>query len=128
MKYLDANVIIRLLEADAPTRQTLSSILQGRRGGFLTSELSLLECRCRPMKNGDLPLLKLYDAYFSSAELRLVPIDRTIIDKATELRATSKLRVPDALHLATAIIHQAACFYTGDLHFQGIKQLPIQIL
>jgi uncharacterized protein len=128
VKYLDANVIIRLLEADAPARQTLTASLQGTPGGFVTSELSRLECRCRPMKLGDLALLKLYDAFFSSADLRLVPMDRSVIDKATELRATTRLRTPDALHLAAALIGHAACFYTGDLHFQGITQIPIQIL
>ena len=121
-------MIIRLLEADAATRQTLTTQLDGRAGGFITSELSLIECRCRPMKQNDHYLLKLYDDFFASADLRLVTMDRAVIDMATGLRASTKLRTPDALHLAAALVHQADVFCTGDMHFRDVSQIAIEIL
>jgi uncharacterized protein len=126
--YLDANVIIRLLEGDAQTRQTLAARLRNLQGGYVTSELSRLECRCRPLKQGDAALLQLYDAFFAATDIHVTAIDRTIIDKATDLRASTKLRTPDALHLATAMVQQASTFCTGDRNFAGISHLTVEIL
>jgi predicted nucleic acid-binding protein len=125
--YLDANVIIRLLESDAASRASLRSRLQGR-GGYLTSELSRLECRCQPMRTQNAGLLALYDSLFAAPDMRICAVDRQVIDKATEIRATTKLRAPDSLHLATAIIHGTTHFCTGDLHFSSIALMPIEII
>lgn len=127
MIYIDANVIIRLLEAEPESRMSLKNRLR-EAGRFLTCELSLLECRCRPLRSGDRKLLALYDALFSSPEIQLCPLDRSILNKATEIRAMTRLRTPDALHLASAVIHRATHFYTGDLHFKGIALLPVEII
>jgi predicted nucleic acid-binding protein len=123
---LDANVIIRLLESDANSRATLRKRLSGR-GPFLTSELSLIECRSHPLRKGNHPLLTLYDSFFNSSDIHLCPLDRQIVDQATELCATTKLRVPDALHLASAVANGATHFCTGDLHFSSISLIAVEI-
>ncbi|HKB35404.1 MAG TPA: hypothetical protein VKD72_03055, partial [Gemmataceae bacterium] len=71
MIYADANTVIRLLEGDQATRAPLEARLQPLRGtvGFLaTSRLTRLECRCKPLRQGNSVLLALYDAFFSSVE------------------------------------------------------------
>jgi hypothetical protein len=62
-------------------------------GRFLfTSQLSRLECRTKPMRDNDKALLAIYDTFFASVELSVLPIDMAVIDKATELRATLKVK------------------------------------
>ena len=100
-------LIICLLEGDAAARAPIEARLLPLRGTgrfLLTSQLSRLECRTKPMRVGNPPLLALYDAFFASAEVDVVPISVAFVDKATELRATLNAKTPDALHLSTAIL------------------------
>src|SRR5947208_11372151 len=88
--YADANVIIRLIEGDASARAPLEARLLPLRGTgrfLLTSQLSRLECRTKPLRGGDRSLLALYDAFFASAEVEVLPLSVAVVDKATELRA-----------------------------------------
>ena len=60
--------------------------------------------------------------------MRLLPITQPILREAARLRATTKLRTPDALHAATAL--QAGCvlFVTNDVGFRGVASLPLVVL
>ena len=131
MIYADANGIIRLLEGDAATRAPLEARLQPFRGtaGFLlTSRLSWLECRAKPLRANDSKLLTLYDAFFSSAEVDVLELTRAVVEKATELRATLNVKTPDALHLATAILSGAAAFLTGDKALVRCTEIAVEVL
>ena len=99
MIYADANVIIRLLEGDAPTRAPLEARLlpfRGRGRFRFTSRLSGLECRVKPLRLGDAALLALYDSFFASLEIDLLDISADVVEKATEIRA--KLNVKTRMH------------------------------
>lgn len=87
MIYLDANVLIRLIEGDAVARQPIERRL-ATEPEFLTSQLSRLECRCKPMRDGNIALLGKYDMAFFSRELRLIELDLRVVDEATAIRAT----------------------------------------
>jgi hypothetical protein len=60
--------------------------------GLVTSRISRLECRSKPLRDGDVALLALYDAAF--AKTRFVEVTAAIIDRATEIRARYGLRIP----------------------------------
>ncbi len=129
--YADANVIIRLLEGDAATRAPIEARLLPLRGTgrfLLTSQLSRLECRTKLMRVGDAPLLTLYDSFFASVEVDVLPITHSVVDKATELRATLNVKTPDALHLATAILAGATAFLTGDKGLARCTAAAVEIL
>lgn len=59
--------------------------------------------------------------------LQLVEVTATIAYDASRIRAETSLRTPDALHLATAIIHQADWFVTNDKAFSTLPNLPLKI-
>jgi predicted nucleic acid-binding protein len=44
------------------------------------------------------------------------------------LRATTKLKTPDALHAATASDAGCALFITNDVGFRAVASLPLVIL
>ena len=48
------------------------------------------------------------------ARLELKDVDRDIAEAAARLRAKYRLRLPDAIHLATAIVWGAARFHTNN--------------
>lgn len=131
MIYLDANVVIRLVEGDAATRSALDARLApalGVQGSLVTSRLSRLECRCKPLRIGDSATLSRYDLFFAGIELLVVDVGETVIETATELRARLGLKSPDAIHLATALTAGASVFLTGDRSFARCTELPVEIL
>lgn len=131
MIYADANILIRLLEGTPAVRAPIEARLLPLRGTgrFLaTSRLSRLECRVKPLRASDTALLTLYEALFGGSEVQLVEISADVVEKATELRASLGIKTPDALHLASAILIQAAAFLTGDKDLARCHDVAVEIL
>jgi predicted nucleic acid-binding protein len=129
--YADTNVVIRLLEGDAATRAPLEARLLPLRGTgrfLLTSRLTRLECRVKPLRVGDTALLALYDAFFVSAEVEMLELSAPVIEKATDLRAALNVKTPDALHLASAIVAGATAFLTGDRSLTRCTEIVVEVL
>lgn len=130
MIYADANVVIRLMEGDAATRAPLYARLLPLRGTgrfLLTSLPTRLECRVRPLRTNDAPVLALYDAFFTSAEVEVLELTPAVVEKATELRARLNVKTPDALHLASAIVAGASAFLTGDLGLTRCTEIRVEV-
>lgn len=131
MIYVDTNIVIRLMEGDARTRAPLYSRLLPFRGTgrfIITSRLTRLECRVKPLRTKDVALLALYDAFFTSAEVEILELTPQVIEKATELRAALNLKTPDAVHLASAIVAGAQAFLTQDSDFARCTEISVEVL
>lgn len=129
--YLDANVVIRLVEGDAPTRAPLVARLAsslGVPGSLVTSRLSRLECRSKPLRAGDAAVLAHFDVFFAGIELVLLDVTAAVVERATELRAKYNLKTPDALHCATAAEAGVAAFLTGDRALARCSEVPVEVL
>lgn len=129
--YLDANVVIRLVEGDAPTRAPLVARLTsslGVPGSLVTSRLSRMECRSKPLRAGDAATLAQFDVFFAGIELVLIEVTEAVVERATELRARYNLKTPDALHYATAVEAGVAVFLTGDRGLARCSEVPVEIL
>ncbi|MFO0669878.1 MAG: type II toxin-antitoxin system VapC family toxin [Polyangiaceae bacterium] len=130
--YLDSSAIIYLVEAVAAAQHLVAQHVAAAEGAangrIITSELARLECRVKPMRTGDAPLLATYDAFFTRARLQLVIIDAAAIDLATELRARYGFKTPDAIHLASAIVAGADVFITGDASLARCKEIAVEVV
>lgn len=130
--YLDACEIIYLVEGMEPFHESAKKVIQQLSGDghakYLTSRLSLLECRVRPMRRADDATLRSYDAFFGTAGLALCDIDKDTIEIATRIRADLAIRTADAIHLATAQQYEADSFLTGDLGLRGFGKVPVTII
>jgi predicted nucleic acid-binding protein len=129
--YLDANAVIYSVEKHPtywPVLQPLWLAAKGKTIEIVSSELTLMETLIGPLQSGDTALANTYEQLFQHAQTRLLPITQAILREAARLRATTKLRTPDALHAATA--QQAGCvlFVTNDASFRGVASLPLVIL
>jgi predicted nucleic acid-binding protein len=117
--YLDSMVFIYAVEEDAingPPARKLLSHLQKHAGAALTSELSLAEVLAPNKRRGKIDP-KLKRAYLElivwDRRIRLEPISRSILYETAELRMFTGMKLPDAIHVATAI--QTACKYLVTL-------------
>ena len=80
------------------------------------------------MRDGDKALLAIYDAFFASVEVDILPLTTAVVDKATELRATLNVKTPDALHLAAAILAGAKAFWTADKALVRCTAIAVETL
>jgi predicted nucleic acid-binding protein len=104
--------------------------LAGQAGTFeiVSSELILTEALVSPFKTGNTTLERAYDDVLLGSDMRLVPISRPILREAAQLRAATRLKTPDALHAATALLAGCVLFVTNDVGFRGVAGLPLVIL
>lgn len=129
--YLDANVVIRLVQGDATTRVPLEARLASSLGvaqSLTTSWLSRLECRSKPLRMNDIATLAQFDVFFAGIEIVLVEVSPAIVERATDIRARYNLKTPDALHYATAVEAGAAVFLTGDRGLSRCSEVPVEVL
>jgi uncharacterized protein len=130
--YLDASCIIYLIEVSSPFHATVAHRLlryqADPKAALVTSSLSRLECRTKPLRGGDTRLLAEYDVFFAAGRLSVAELSAAVVERATELRARYGFKTPDALHLATAILERADVFMTGDAALARCAELRVEIV
>ena len=126
--YLDSAPVIYLVEQVAPFHQRLISRLAPPETVLLTSELTRLECRVKPLRLNDQTLLADYDEYFQRGFEQVVELTRKVIDQATWLRAHYQFKTPDALQLASALTLQCDVFLTNDYHLARCQEIVVESL
>lgn len=130
--YLDSNIWIYALEGYAAFAQDLTELFTAFDRGDLkafTSELTLAEVLVKPIADGNAEIQSTYKQVLcSSPALQVVSISRDILIQAAELRVTSKLKLPDAIHAATALSTQCSTFLTNDQRFQSVQNLSVLVL
>lgn len=92
----------------------------------VTSTITLLEVLVHPYMHGDANLVTAYrNILFHSYNHTTVNVTREIAETAAWLRASSKMRTPDSIQLATAINAGASFFLTNDARFPSSNQIQI---
>jgi predicted nucleic acid-binding protein len=100
-----------------------SAIHQGKTQA-VTSSLTLLETLVIPLRGGNLGLAQRYEALLSrSRGLQLVQIDLGLLRSAAQLRATTRLKTPDAIQLATALVSGCSALVTNDRDYPSLPGL-----
>ena len=81
-----------------------------------TSELTLAEVLVRPMADENAGLQAAYEEMLQPGDgFQLVPVSRPILIEAARLRAESRaLKLPDAIHVATARASGCEVLLTND--------------
>lgn len=120
--YLDSNIVISAFGADANYEVTerIATIIEAASGTasppFAVSELALAEVLVRPLRaQASDDILRMQGILSPSQWLAVVPVDRNILWSAAQLRAHyPHLRLPDAIHVATAITSRCSHLLTAD--------------
>jgi predicted nucleic acid-binding protein len=126
--YLDSAPIIYLVEDVAPYTSHLEARLASPDTMQVCSELSRMECRVKPIRDGEDALLAAFDSYFADVIAEVFPLSRQVIDQATELRARYGFRTPDAIHLAAAIVANCDLFLTNDQGLDRCAEIAVETI
>ncbi|MGI8501698.1 MAG: type II toxin-antitoxin system VapC family toxin [Hassallia sp.] len=95
---------------------------------MVSSELILMETLVLPLRNSNSILINAYEQLLISSEMRLIPISQLILRQAANIRATTNLKTPDAIHAATALSVSCNQFITNDKGFRNVSSLPVVLL
>jgi predicted nucleic acid-binding protein len=129
---LDTSIFIYHLE-DHPRYSPLTEIIfnaleRGISNG-VTSYLTLMEILVKPKTEGLLQVARDYEYYLTTfPNLTFYEIGLEIARKASDLRAAERIKSPDAIQLATALLCGASAFLTNDKIFERVKGIDILIL
>jgi predicted nucleic acid-binding protein len=126
--YLDAAPVIYAVEQVPGYAEAVDARLGTPDVVLVTSGLTRLECRIKPLRDGDAELLADFDAFFAGTVDVTVALTREVVDRATELRAAHNVRTPDALHLAAAMLSRCHTFLTNDHRLSSVPGITIEVV
>ncbi|NEQ36832.1 MAG: type II toxin-antitoxin system VapC family toxin [Okeania sp. SIO3I5] len=130
--YLDTNIFIYAVEGYAEFQDVLNELFETFDNGNLkaiTSELTLAEVLVKPLIDNNTEVCLSYEnSIQSSPVLEVVLINRKIIVESARLRSIINLRLPDAIHGATAILNGCGTFLTNDKRLEALSGINVVIL
>lgn len=120
--YLDSNIVITILEHIAPLspsqKQFIDALETGKISG-VSSHLTLAECLVKPMRESNEQVIEAVLQFLENQDhVELLPVSRDILVKAAEIRAVTSTKLPDAIHLASAMAAGCQTFLSDD---RGIR-------
>lgn len=128
--YIDANIFIYAVEGFdnySPVLLHLFEMIDSGKTYAVTSELTLSECLVKPHKENRMDIADVYESFLkSTGTLNIKEVNRDILIAAAKIRAKEiALKLPDAIHFATAISEKCTYLLTND---KGIKSSNISVV
>jgi uncharacterized protein len=122
--YLDSVLVIYLIEQNPRFAPTVERWLLANPCDIVVNELSRMECLIIPVRNNDAALISDFENFFQTQAAEIITLARPIFDRAIQIRAHTRFKAPDALHLASAVEAGCGVFLTNDhqlTQFTGIR-------
>ena len=129
--YIDANGLIYSVERVEPYRTLLEPMWQQAQDGNLSivsSPVLITEVLVKPLQVGNTEIEMQYRELFASNAVSLLDAPYAVFDDTAHLRAETGLKIPGALHAATALRAGCALFITNDTDFRRVRELPTVVL
>ena len=123
MLYLDTNILIYLFEKHDRFSNQVASILEkytNQNKQLITSVITVTEFLASTTSS---TLQTLHQV----PNLSIIFLDSTLAEQAAQLQRKEKINIGDAIHLATALQHNALSFFTNDRPLSKIveKYIPV---
>lgn len=124
--YFDTCLTIYLVEEHSVFSEPLEALIATEGPiNICSSHLAELECLVVPFRLESSDLIRKFNNWFSVITVFDHP--REVFEQAARLRAVnSRLRTPDAIHLATAVRFGCDEFWTNDNRLAGIGGLTVR--
>jgi predicted nucleic acid-binding protein len=123
---VDTAPFIYILESHPQFADQFAGLFEAAAAGKLNialSTITLAEVLTGPLKAGQTALAKRYEKALSG--YTLVSVTPPIAALAAQLRVQYRLKLPDAIQLATALDTGAAAFVTHDRDFSQVTGMAI---
>ena len=129
---LDTSIFIYHLEDHprySPLTEVIFNTLEKGINRGVTSYLTLIEVLVKPKTEGLLHAARDYEYYLTTfPNLTFCEMGLDVARKASDVRAAERMKAPDAIQLATALVYGATAFLTNDRIFERVKGIDILIL
>ena len=129
--YIDASTLIYSVERVEPYRELISPMWEQAESGNLTivsSPVLVIETLVKPIRDANKEIADQYHSIFMSNVVNLLEGSYEVAELAAQVRASTGLKTPDALHAATALHANCARFITNDAAFRRVQGLPTIVL
>ena len=104
-------------------------LVEKRKAKVVTSTLTLTEALVLPYRMKDWRrVYRIHAVLNTYPHLEWLPPTVEIARQAAHIRAEFNLRIPDAIHAATALISGATAFITNDPIFRRVPSLGVLLL
>ncbi len=113
--YVDANVLIEAVEGPGDTLLADPGSLVANGTRVVTSDLTLAEVPTRPVRERSVEIIAIYEELLSGRELiESLAVDRDVLRKSAETRAWLGGKLPDSIHVATAVLVGCSVIVSSD--------------
>jgi uncharacterized protein len=115
--FFDSNLFIYLIEDEGEKGERVSQILAAmieRGDTLLTSTLTVGEVLVKPVANQNQALVDRYQSALVGSHITVIPFDRPAAAVFSQIRASHKMKPPDAIQLACAAVNGCDLFLTND--------------
>jgi predicted nucleic acid-binding protein len=126
--YLDTAPVIYTVENVPIYAQAVDNRLAIPGIVRVASDLTRMECRLKPLRDGNMDLLKDFDDYFMEIVSGIISLSREVMDRATEIRARHEFKTPDAIHLAAACVSKCDVFFTNDHRLDRFEGISVEVI
>jgi predicted nucleic acid-binding protein len=107
----------------------LFSLIERGSISAVTSTITLMEILVKPEYEGNFKAVEDYKLLLKTfPNLRLLPIDDLIAEKAASIRARYGLNPADALQVSTAIVANTNAFITNDIQMKKVKEIKVVVM
>ena len=129
---IDTSAFIYHFQGEAVYSKVTTDLFNAVENGLIravTSVITLMEVLVKPMSEGNVKVAEEYRILLQTfPNLSLRTIDDKVASRAADLRASYRIRAPDALQLSAAIEEGAKAFVTNDERLSKVKDIPVLML
>lgn len=126
--YLDSAPVIYVVERRPRYAEYLDGRLSSPNDTLVASELTRLESRVKPIREGNRVALQEFDAFFGQTVDETILLTREVMDRATLIRARYGFRTPDAIHLGAALASGCDVFLTNDNRLSRFSEVSVEVV
>jgi predicted nucleic acid-binding protein len=126
---VDSAPIIYFLEDHPKFAARFAPVFDAAANGALSifvSTITVAEVMAGPLRSGnDILAAQYHEALRGSKNWEIIPVTEEIAILATRIRAIRKLRLPDAIQVATAVATGSVALVTHDIDFSNVQEIKI---
>ena len=133
--YLDTNIFIYAIEGHDEYYDLLVHLfshIEKHNITVITSELTLAECLVKPEKDQNIEAIEQYKNHIkTNSQMTVKTVSRKILVSSARVRSQLGLKLPDAIHMATAINESCKTFITNDKKLrspENMKRMTLEDL